>query len=433
MLTKRAFLGSSLLALLGCGRLPAPDVAARAALDPATRFYIPGYKTIALMETAEPGGQFTRNLADNYDDQSVMISMIRADGSTEQALFPLRGHDVAISPDGRIGHINALEHETYATFDAETLDLIALSSPVKEGYFGGGHSTFIDDVSTLAISERAPKRPFTSDPEGYHGFISLRDPETLKVIGGFSSYGISPHEIKLLEDRKHVAIANTGSIVPPGREDYGVPRQVHEPSLAIVELATGKLVENRPGDPERELRHIAPSTESNVFAIQTELVLNDPNRSTKLPSPHPVPTDPLHQYNVAPTLGFLAPERAVRELGNRFQQSQMIHGLSIEYDPDHDEVIATYPDVHRIMVFDATTGEVKRNIRTDSWRLFSPCGIALIPGQSFYVVTGYWQGLYIIERGTHRLRREVSHQPINFGHSHIEAFTPMQAVTQTEV
>ena len=422
MLTRRMFVGSGACALFGCDsyELAQPEVARQ--LHPETRFFVPGYKTSALTAAATAGTGIGRNLPANYDGDVVLLSLIRADGSTDQALFPLRGHDVAISPDGRIGQINALEHETYATFDAQTLDLIAHGTPYKDGFFGGGHSAFVSN-DVVAVCERAPKRGFTGAAESYHGFLTLRDPNSLKVLGGFSSFGISPHEVKLLEDGKHIAISNTGTIVPEGLDDYGIPRQVHDPALAIVEISSGKLVERIAGDPQRELRHIAPSKGTDVFAIQTELVAKT-GVGTQLYSPDPVPTASVHQYNAAPVLAFLSPDRQPLELGSRFQQSQMIHGLSIEFDPDHDEVIATMPDVHRIMIFDAATGEVKHNIRTDRWGLYSPCGIALVPGQDFYVVAGYWEGLFVIERGTHGLRRELSHKPVNFGHSHIEAFAP---------
>jgi len=99
----------------------------------------------------------------------------------------------------------------------------------------------------------------------------------------------------------------------------------------------------------------------------------------------------------------------------------MRHGLSIEYDPIHDEVLASYPASHTVLVFDAASGEVKQQINCEPIGLHYPCGITLLPGKDFYIVTGYWRNLYVFERGSHKLRRELCHYPLNFGHSHIVA------------
>lgn len=53
--------------------------------------------------------------------------------------------------------------------------------------------------------------------------------------------------------------------------------------------------------------------------------------------------------------------------------------------------------------------------------LVRPSGLALLPGSDLHVVAGYWQGLHIHERGTHRTVQRLAQAPVTGGHSHMTA------------
>lgn len=57
----------------------------------------------------------------------------------------------------------------------------------------------------------------------------------------------------------------------------------------------------------------------------------------------------------------------------------MRHGLSIRYDDRHDEVIASYPTTHHVMVFDGVIGAVSRRYDTRTAGLRYPCGVTFLP------------------------------------------------------
>jgi hypothetical protein len=99
----------------------------------------------------------------------------------------------------------------------------------------------------------------------------------------------------------------------------------------------------------------------------------------------------------------------------------MRHGLSIRYDPVHDQAIATFPSAHRLMIFDGASGAVVHDFDTRQSGLKFPCGVTLLPDGKHYAVTGYWENLYVFERGSHRLNRDLCLYPVFFGHSHITA------------
>ncbi len=396
-------------------------------LKPAD-IYIPGY----ALKTANYQGvpaldhpQMRRAIPSGYDGKISMLTKFSTDGSVRQNLFPVRGHDIAISSDGKTGVFGSMERQSYVTFDPETLDLVALGTPFGPDWVGGGHGIYLTD-GTLALSERAPIIPYTGKPEDHFGRITLRDPQTMKIIGDFSTHGISPHEIRMLDDGTHAVIANYGTTVPPGGgTDYGLPRHMVEASVVVVDIHSGKLVEKYFGNETQEIRHLCAKDAETIFAIQAELVEAGSEQHFFSENKAVYGRDPTNTkgmaFTMAPTVKVNTATGRLETLGSDARQQLMRHGLSIEYDARNDEVIASYPATHTVLVFDAPSGEVKQQINCEPIGLHYPCGVALLPGQDFYVVTGYWRNLYIFERGTHRLIRELCHYPVNFGHSHIVA------------
>ena len=415
-------------ALAGCATVQAGDVTSTTpSLAPAD-IYIPGYapwqaRFQGVPAPAHPG--LRKAIPKGYDGRITMLTKFGLDGSVRQALFPIRGHDVAISPDKRVGIFGAMERQTYVAFDPETLDLVAMGRPFQPDWIGGGHSVFLSK-KLVAVTERAPKIPYSGTPEDHFGRVTLRNPQTLEIEHDFSTFGIAPHEIRLLEDGKHAVMANYGTTIPPGGgTSYGLPLHIVEPSVTIVEVESGKLVEKYLGNTKEELRHLCARDRETIFAIQTELQRDDQDarffKDRKIVHTFDTSNADGTSFAVAPTVRINTRSGRLKPLGSGANRQKMRHGLSIEYDPDHDEVISTYPSTHTVIVFDADSGAVKQVTDCEPIGLEYPCGIALLPGQNYYVVAGNWRNLYVFERGTHKLMRELSHYPINFGHSHIVA------------
>ena len=207
--------------------------------------------------------------------------------------------------------------------------------------------------------------------------------------------------------------------------DYGVPRHIVEASITIVDINSGKLVEKYIGNQRQELRHLCVRDRETIFAVQAELIRHGGEErffASQTTAQDLDPTNPAGAaFDVAPTVRADPQSGRLEKLGDRVSRNLMRHGLSIEHDEIHDEVIASYPASHTVLVFDAPTGELKAKIDCAPIGLQYPCGIALLPGQNYYVVTGYMRNLYVFERGSHKLMRELCHYPLNFGHSHIVA------------
>ena len=419
--------GDPLTALFS--ELPGTTVTAYANAAPGGDVYIPGYMPKdAYFEgvRAFEHRRLMRAVPKDYDGSVRLLTRLGMDGDVAQALFPVYGHDVGISPDGRTGFFGNLEERSYVTFDPKSLDLIALGSPVAEGWIGGGHGVFIDGGAVLALSERAPKVGYLGRPDRHFGRITLREPDTLKVLESYSTHGVSPHDIRLLADGEHMAIANYGSVVPQGRDDYGIPLKIVEPSVTVINLRSGKLeAKYASRSRDMEIRHLCAHDLDTIYAIQTELDTGgkDQRYFKKNGSAYEAELTggDFYSYLSAPTVRALRGSGRLEPIGTRKLRELMRHGLSIHYEPRHDEVIATYPATHSVMVFDAPSGEVKQRIDCASIGLDYPCGIVPLKDPRYYVVAGYWKNLFVFERGSHRLMRELCHYTTFFGHSHITA------------
>lgn len=409
--------------LAGCGA-----GGREAALSTRSAVFIPGYfagqATLVNPPTDSRRRQHERG-------PKTLLTRIDSAGAVRQAVFPVIGHDVAISPDGRVGFLGRMNAgggagaAHHVAFDPDTLEMIAVGRPPGEGWRGGGHGLFLPDGKRLLCSERVPMGPYSGRPDRHYGRISIRDPETLKLLDSFDCHGIDPHELRLSADGRHVAIANYGSVAARGADAKSAPRRVVEPSVSVVALDSGALVARYLApDPETELRHLSLGRDGQVFGIRCRLGAEgaDAPWQRRIGATEADRTaDPGASYlAAAPVMATPGRTRAAT-LAPDEDPAHLRHGLSVEYEPEHDEFIASFPSSHRLIVFSGRDGRVRRSIDTRALGLDYPCGVTLLPGRDHYAVAGYWQGLHLFERGSHRHDRRLGHGAMFYGHSHMTA------------
>ncbi|MBL8589861.1 MAG: DUF1513 domain-containing protein [Methylobacteriaceae bacterium] len=430
-LLKAAGLGLAGAALASCAGAEPVSLAAedrpappRALRDIAV--YVPGYMPEKAFANGRPVTRHRRLARGVADPRQPcrMLSRIGLDGSVRQAVLPAFAHDVEVAPDRSVGVLCGFEARDHVAFDPQTLDLVAVAPSFGEGWRGGGHAVFLDGGRMLALSERAPRFALGREGlEAHYGRITLRDPRTLKIRESYSSHGVDPHDIRLIEDGRYLVVANYGSLPRAGESQLPVPREVTEACVTIIDMASGKLVDKQvTGRADTELRHLAAGSRQRIFAIQARL--GDPQAGAAAMSEESVAyeADLTGEeglaYLAAPTLK-LSQGAAAREMGGRRARAGQRHGLSIVYDSKNDQAIASFPSSHRIMVFDGASGDVARDIDTSRLGLRYPCGITLLPDGAHYAVAGYWENLFVFERGAHRLQRDLCLYPTFFGHSHV--------------
>lgn len=417
-------LGAGLAALSGCAPL-AHDVPR---ISTQGRLFIPGYKTADALIDGRPALRKLDATDRMRAEDTTLLTRIDTNGGVARAIFPITGHDVAIAPDGALGffgRMGASEGRAahHIAFDPATLEEVGRGRPLGPEWRGGGHGVYLLDGSAILTAERAPIVGWTGRLANHYGRIALRDPKSLRVIDSISCHGIDPHEVRLLPGGRQLAVANYGSVARPGDSELGVPRQVEEASLTVVDLASGELVAKRiSADPEVELRHLALSEEGGFFAIRVHLAPADADAPWRKAGPLDEPdrtADIGESYLPAGPLIFPGIEAEAIVCGTPAEVDGMRHGLSVEFDPVGGEFIATYPSSHRLMVFDAATGRVRREVDTARLGLPYPCGLALMPDGLTYAVAGYGQDVMLFRRGTHQPLDRLPRRVRLFGHSHM--------------
>lgn len=393
-----------------------------------TAVYVPGYMPNDARIDGRPLHRDRKYMRDIEDSSKPfrLLSRIGFDGDVTQTLLPVKAHDVKISPDGSVGVLCGFEGDDHVSFDPQTLDLVGKAPVLADGWRGGGHAAYVDGGQTVLISERAPRQPIRGGKvEEHFGRITIRDADTLKIRGSYSTHGIDPHDIRLIENDRYLVVANYGSHPEARSGELPVPRHVVEACVTIIDVRDGKLVEKQVTNRKNiELRHLAAGTRDRIFAIQAKLgdeaalaraIGRDPAAQGE-----DITTTTGSAYLPAATLKMAAGKRP-SGMGNSQQVREMRHGLSIQYDSRADQAIASYPSAHRVMVFDGASGEIIEDLDTRTVGLRYPCGITLLPDDKHYAVAGYWENLFVFERGSHRLVRDLCLYPMFFGHSHITA------------
>lgn len=423
--------GGALLALASQASEPADAAPVPAAATGDLRkaaVFVPGYfpeSAFANGESVAHNRRFNRAIG-KTDQVKKMLTRVGFDGSIRQVLLPVAAHDVEVAPDRSIGVLCSMDGDQHCSFDPETLQMSAVGPSLGNGWRGGGHAVYVDGGKTVILSERAPAAPYQGSYEKHYGRLTVRDPKSLKTAEVYSTYGIDPHDIRLTADGKHIVAANYGSTVSAKTGAHTIPRNVVQASITVIEVSSGKLVDKRvTGKSNVELRHLAAGRLDRIFAIQSRYG-SDHDDSRQLAGENvayeaDITTEAGYNYMAAATLKYDAERGKVTTMGDPASNRLMRHGLSIRYDDIHDEAIATYPSSHYVMVFDGATGAVSRKFDTRTAGLRYPCGVTFLPDGKHYAVTGHWENMFVFERGTHRLVRDLCLYPLFFGHSHITA------------
>ena len=127
-----------------------------------------------------------------------------------------------------------------------------------------GHGCFSHDGLFLFTAE--------SNYKTGQGIISVRDCKNFNVIKRISSYGIGPHEIALMPDKKTLVIANGGLLTHPDSVREILNLDTMSSNLSLVNWHTGELVKQFTA-PEKKasIRHLDVASDGTIaFAMQVQ-------------------------------------------------------------------------------------------------------------------------------------------------------------------
>lgn len=202
--------------LLGCGIVALAATATRAlALDAGRERYIAAAR--------RAGGRF-------------VVVIITSDGSIERELpLEARGHDFALSPDGKTAVAFARRPGTFAlAIDVRAGAPRALFAAPADRHFYG-HGAFSPDGRLLYATE--------NDFEHARGVLGVYDAGAgFRRIGEIDTYGVGPHDVLLLGDGQTLAVANGGIETHPDSGRAKLNLLSMRPSLAFVDRIGGQLI-----------------------------------------------------------------------------------------------------------------------------------------------------------------------------------------------
>lgn len=186
-----------------------------------------------------------------------------SDASIDHALTKLRGHGVAQHPT---------QHQTIVMMSRRP-GTVGVAINIQDGHITKsfqtipgrqfeGHACFNNDGGLLLTSE--------SESKSGRGKIGVYDGVNFTRLGEFDSYGIGPHEIKLMPDGSTLAIAN-GGLHKPLNADKPTNLDTMKSTLAYVDIKSGELLnEFSVEEPKASIRHLDVASDGTV-AIASQI------------------------------------------------------------------------------------------------------------------------------------------------------------------
>lgn len=143
-----------------------------------------------------------------------------------------------------------------------------------------GHGCFSLDGKTLFSTE--------SSISTGQGKVAIRDSQTLALIGEFESYGIGPHEIKLMPDGRTLVVANGGLLTRPDTGRKILNLDTMRSTLSYIDSFTGELIsEHTVEEKKASIRHLDVADDGTVaIALQVQRKAMDNHKPTALAAVH---------------------------------------------------------------------------------------------------------------------------------------------------
>ena len=273
-----------------------------------------------------------------------------------RTLIGFRGHEVVVAPDRLSAVVIARRPGTaLARLRLDDGALVGRTSAAADRHFYG-HGVYTADGQNLLTTE--------NDFERRKGVVAVRDARTLGVVDQFESFGVGPHELRWLEDKRTLAIANGGIATHP---DYGRTKLNTDdmrPNLAFVDSQSGVLVEMlQPGERLTSVRHIDVLTDDRVVVA-------------------------MQQQG---DLGIDLPLVALGDRGEGFRPFEMPaadlrelkrYTASVRVDRETGNGIATCPRGNRVTFWDAARGSYAGAVR-----ISDAAGVCVDASAGEFVVT----------------------------------------------
>jgi uncharacterized protein len=284
--------------------------------------------------------------------------------------LPGRGHGAAFRPAAPECVVFARRPGTFAVvIDIDRGEALRrIDTAAGRPFYG--HGAFSPDGRYLFTTE--------NDFETGRGMVGIRDAEDgYRQIGEFASQGIGPHELVLMPDGGTLAVANGGIRTHPDNDRAMLNLDTMQPSLAYLDLASGRLRDAfglAPRLRRLSIRHLAVNADGLLaMAMQYEGSKRDR-----------VPLVGVHDG------GDIQLMEAPPEIERRMRH----YAGSIAFDQSGRLIAVSCPRGNLITLWDARTGRL-----IDQVEIADGCGVAPAQTPGAFVITGGRGDVVTIEPG----------------------------------
>jgi uncharacterized protein len=307
-------------------------------------------------------------------------------GQREPARIPLDffGHGLAFRPDRpREAVLFGKRGQGGCALDLVARRVVQTIAPMP-GHVFYGHAAYASDGRALFVVE--------TDLASRNGAISIRDTTTFATIGALSSYGIAPHDCRLIENGRVLVVTHGGGPI-------GSPSL---PCVTFVDVRTGVLVERH------EMRNRNLNAGHVAVAADREFAVVS------------APRDGLPALT---SLGGVSLRRAGQpwtQLSAPAAVASRLVGesLSLAIHRPSRTVLATHPQGDLITFWSLGSGEF-----VGSLDLPGPRGVTLTLDERLYAVSyGSDARLLLIEAQSVRALADRPFEPGAFGGAHLYAW-----------
>lgn len=204
--------------------------------------------------------------SDSAGNHLMTISDLAGDVYAKVPL-PGRGHGIVFDQRSSRVVVLARRPGTFAVVIDVTSGRALQSFRSAEGRHFCGHGAFSSDGRYFYTTE--------NDFEAARGTIGIRDArEGFRRVGEFSSFGVGPHEIKLMPDGETLVVANGGIRTHPDTGRAKLNIDTMQPALVFVDAGSGRLSCEARFEPrlhKLSIRHVDVSKTGEVaVAMQNE-------------------------------------------------------------------------------------------------------------------------------------------------------------------
>ncbi len=195
------------------------------ALGAAAAPYLAGCATPSpKLGTIVGAGRFVAS-----DKTRLILSSVDLDATTDRLrVFDIGfyGHGFVENPlDGRRAVVFEKRGAGACEVDMTTGKVLREIKTADDHHFYG-HGSFTPDGATMFCTESILSKD-------YQGILAVRDGKSFASIGQVDTYGIRPHDCRMIDDGKVMVVANAG----------GPIKSSNRPNVTYVELASNKLLD----------------------------------------------------------------------------------------------------------------------------------------------------------------------------------------------